>query len=104
MAHRTFCDSAGERWDVWDVIPTRAERRAEAATSNYRGPERRRTPDPIPRVRLDRLAHGWLTFEGQMGRLRLAPLPERWEDSTEAELAVLLSRAEPVRAGRQMSA
>ena len=49
MAHRTFKDSGGRDWEVWDVVP-----------SQWVGPT---------------LDGGWLAFQSGEDRRRLAPLP-----------------------------
>ena len=99
MNYRTFTDSAGRRWEVWLVLPTAAERRAS---------ERRvladRRIEQIPhdaerRVTLDRrrfahrrvgvaafFAKGWLCFENEEEKRRLAPVPAEWDQATAKDL------------------
>ena len=64
MAHRTFKDSGGREWEVWDVVP-----------SQWVGPT---------------LDGGWLAFQSGDDRRRLAPLPLYWATAPETELRDLL--------------
>jgi hypothetical protein len=103
MGDRTFTDSAGVVWHVWEVHPGIVERRS--------GGDRRRTaaPDPVieRRGHLERrvrarprgvlrpeFERGWLCFDAGMFRRRLAPVPTGWEDCSDAELEALCGRAE----------
>ena len=72
MAHRTFKDSNGREWEVWDVVP-----------SQWVGPT---------------LDGGWLAFQSGEDRRRLAPLPLYWAAAPEPELRDLLAKAKPVAA------
>lgn len=67
MAVRTFTDSAGIEWRVWDTRPQARDLVA---------PE---------------LRDGWLTFESELGKFRPAPVLERWQTYS-AEKLGLLSR------------
>jgi hypothetical protein len=58
VAYREFVDDAGVFWRVWDTYPI-------AATTL-------RNVSPV-------YANGWLTFESETERRRLAPIPEHWE-------------------------
>jgi hypothetical protein len=42
------------------------------------------------------LAAGWLVFESQSEKRRLAPVPEGWEATADAELAGFCRQALPV--------
>ena len=48
---------------------------------------------------LQSVINGWLAFEPATGgeKRRLAPIPNRWESATEAELDAMLEQAEPAR-------
>ena len=70
MAHRTFHDQSGMEWEVWDVIPDK-----RVSTT---------------------LTGGWLAFQTQTERRRLAPLPLYWAKASEEELCDLLERAKAV--------
>lgn len=73
MALRTFTDSSGVSWTVWDTI--------------------RSTDAPVTST----LAGGWLTFESERGeKRRLAPIPLYWANAPEGDLHQLLERARPV--------
>jgi hypothetical protein len=96
MAHREFTDAIGRNWNVWTVIPERAERRRKG-TETTRSAERRHTPDQGFRVPLgDQWTHGWLAFETKGEKRRLAPIPVDWESATDEELTALLQRAERI--------
>ena len=95
MTHRSFQDRDGCRWDVWDVYPGFPERRAhdrrQAAPAGLRLVERRAGADR----RLRRIARalsgttfdaGWLCFEGNGERRRLAPVPSGWAAWDDARL------------------
>jgi hypothetical protein len=78
MAARTFTDSAGLTWSVFEVH--RASQKAGAVS---RG-----------------LEHGWLAFASGETRRRLAPFPSSWETATDSELEDLCAtarRVEPTR-------
>ena len=81
MAVREFTDSAGREWRAWDVSPD----------------------DLSPRTKdedyLAQLYHtGWIVFETKSGddKRRLYPIPKGWSELPEAELGVLLQKAEVV--------
>jgi hypothetical protein len=81
MAVREFIDDVGREWRAWDV-----------------------TPDDLnPRTRDETyLAQlyitGWIVFETKSGsdKRRLYPVPKGWSELPDAELAVLLAKAEIV--------
>jgi hypothetical protein len=101
--HRTFLDDLARLWNAWDVIPAWGERRtaerrqrSEASGSHgvdRRGQQRRR----LRGVRIalpPRLAHGWVAFECGDERRRVAPIPDRWVELSEAGLRDLWREAE----------
>jgi hypothetical protein len=105
MGLRTFVAADGDEWRVWKVIPTRTledvrewDRRGQDVLA-YDGPERReeerRGANSVPFVS-PALAKGWLCFESEHGKRRLAPPPVRWEDIPESELAELWEQADIV--------
>ena len=61
LAYREFVDNAGTMWRVWDTYPVAANTL--------------RTVSPS-------FAGGWLTFESDTERRRLAPIPAGWEIAT----------------------
>ncbi len=117
MAHRSFTDSNGIHWNVWDVMPQWTERRS--------GEERRRVADDDPsvdppvlerrrnadrrggttegsRIRIaEGLSRGWLAFETDGDKRRFAPIPAGWEELSDQELEALCARANPASAKRR---
>ena len=91
MAHRTFRDQDGQVWDVWDVYPTMAERRATPSTGEV-AVERRRHSEPRAPLPPE-LRDGWLAFESNGERRRLTPAPPDWFGLEDEELERLLGRA-----------
>lgn len=71
MAARTFTDSAGLTWDVFEVH--RATQKAGAVSPG--------------------LENGWLAFACGERKRRLAPYPPGWGESSDAELEVLCASA-----------
>jgi len=117
MAHRAFTDVTGVLWQVWEVIPQWADRRAGNARrtdvnrptgarglEQRREPDRRRgLPDRIPRVRLGNgLDGGWLAFESSGQRRRLSPIPAGWEEASDVELERMCQRAAAAGAPRRL--
>jgi hypothetical protein len=92
MAFRTFVDSSGQEWQVYDVVPRADERRRYDRRSNEEElePERRSTDDRRLSVgRVSRLAggaEGWLCFERGEERRRLTPIPDNWQRCGDDEL------------------
>lgn len=71
MPARTFTDSAGLTWDVFEVH--RASKKAGAVSAG--------------------LESGWLAFASGERKRRLAPFPADWATSTDDELALLCEAA-----------
>ena len=71
MAARTFEDSAGSVWEVFEV--RRTSHKAEAVSAG--------------------LEHGWLAFVSGSRKRRLAPYPAEWQSADVAELERLCRRA-----------
>jgi hypothetical protein len=101
--HRTFRDDLDVVWNAWDVIPSWGERRSIDRRRLADGPpvhsgERRRRERRIARgIRIaltPRLANGWLAFESDDARRRLAPIPEEWHLLPDEGLRELWNRAE----------
>lgn len=90
MPYRTFEDSAGTEWQVWDIVPRLSERRGGSAVDRRveirpisfadRRREQRRVPQaPVARARLrGTYAQGWLCFESDVEKRRLSPIPDDW--------------------------
>ena len=85
---RGFTDSAGVEWRVWEVVPTRAAIETHAQTQS------RTSLSATP------YANGWLCFESETEKRRLAPIPDGWEIGTPVDIAELLRQAIPVETRR----
>jgi hypothetical protein len=68
MPIRQFEDADGVGWQVWATTPTRGNVRPQFAS-------------------------GWLAFESQDERRRLAPVPESWAEADDGALRELLAQA-----------
>jgi len=75
MAVRDFVDAAGVAWKVWPVSPEALQ--PKTAAEDYLG----------------EYEAGWLCFESEGERRRLAEYPEGWAALSDAELHVLLRAA-----------
>jgi hypothetical protein len=73
MAIREFSDSAGMLWRIWATVPS---------TSG---------------IVSDDLRAGWLSFDSDSGRRRLAPVPKDWESANNERLELWLGAALPIR-------
>lgn len=71
MTLREFDDAEGTAWRVWSTRPTN---------------------ERVVGV----LRDGWLTFERDGERRRLAPIPDRWPEQTDDEIRALWNDATPV--------
>jgi len=75
MAYREITDPEGRMWRVWDTYP-----------------------QVSPRERLPTaFRNGWLCFETDTERRRLAPVPLGWQEGTAKEMLAWLRTAEVVR-------
>jgi hypothetical protein len=101
--HRTFLDDLARLWNAWEVIPAWGERRTGDRRERMEGAgsrvvdrrlrERRRARGL--RIALPpRLAHGWIAFECNDERRRIAPIPEGWSELSEPALRDLWRGAE----------
>jgi hypothetical protein len=61
VGYREYVDDTGATWRVWDTHPVAANT-LRTVSPNYAG--------------------GWLTFECETDRRRLAPIPTGWETAT----------------------
>jgi hypothetical protein len=75
MAVRDFVDGNGVPWRVWPVRPEALQPRT--AAEDYLGD----------------YGDGWLCFESETERRRLAQFPREWEALSQAELCALLDTA-----------
>ena len=112
MSYRTFVDSTGKRWEVWLVTPAAAERRkvdrragssssqtAQAYSGNLdrrKTPERRRSPFLRKVAVASEFSQGWLCFESEGDKRRLAPVPEGWNEAGPDRLSTWLQDAKRV--------
>jgi hypothetical protein len=71
MAYREFIDNDEIHWRVWATLPT------------------------VGKVLSQGFEKGWLTFESSAARKRLAPIPDGWEEFTDAKLRAILRLAAP---------
>lgn len=86
---RGFTDAGGTEWRVWQVLPTSAGNQPDAA-DNFARLSLNGTP----------FANGWLCFESDHEKRRLAPIPEGWEFLDQVTLEQLCGVAQPVPARR----
>lgn len=109
MSYRTFLDARGKRWEVWLVTPTAAERRkadrraSSGGSGGYqsdldrrRSPERRRGPFRQSVAVSSEYSNGWLCFEGEGEKRRLAPVPSGWDEAGPDRLSTWLQAAKRV--------
>jgi len=73
MPYKEFLDSENKRWRVWATYPT------------------------VGKILSRGFEKGWLTFESQSERRRLAPIPADWESMSDAALATLLKASSQAR-------
>ena len=94
MAHRQITDSLNCVWDVWEVIPSTAERETqEERRKRSRSPQlRRNTTLMVP----EELKNGWLAFQCNHERRRMTPIPDDWIDMSDQTLLELLNQAQTV--------
>jgi hypothetical protein len=107
MAYRTFVDKDGAYWQVWDSQPSKMERRVSQSDRRHlvrypwRGVERREGGDRrvISQRRItlsEGYGSGWLTFESLEEKRRLTPIPNGWDEISQAELRILCDKAKRV--------
>src|SRR4051812_1601023 len=105
MAHRTFTDSFGRRWEAWTVMPSRVERRqapGEATPARGAADQDRRVQREFRVVLGKEWAKGWLAFQTDGEKRRLAPYPEGWLELTDEELEDLCRQATPTTPPRRL--
>src|SRR5205085_2918870 len=110
VSYRTFLDSSGKRWEVWLVTPAAAERRRadrraastavpptiEGFADRRRMQERRKSPFRRHVVVASEYSDGWLCFESEGEKRRLAPVPDNWEEAGPDKLSTWLQAAKRV--------
>ena len=75
-------------------IDRRSPDNSHPANDRRHSSERRVTVAPPEWV------HGWICFQSDGTKLRLCPLPERWEEAEPEDLESFRKRAVPVRSSR----
>jgi hypothetical protein len=101
MGHRIVADERGRRWEIWDVQPSRVERRLQAERDEQNKPGEERRHLRQPRVRLpETLREGWLAFQTDGEMKRLAPIPTGWESFSDEVLRGLMAEARAVWSGK----
>jgi hypothetical protein len=110
MAYRTFVDSAGTDWQVWDIVPHLRERRSNESAERrvldvaIQFPNRRHEARRLTETRRNILrgtyARGWLCFEARSEKRRLTPIPTDWTTCTDGCLERYLRGAERVQMTR----
>jgi hypothetical protein len=99
MAHRSFKDSRGRLWEVWEVCPSSMERRMGRERRALPRPGMDRRQRPEMRIKASQgYASGWLAFSTHVERRRLTPIPDGWAEWPDEKIAELLTLATP--AGR----
>ncbi|MDP9201749.1 MAG: hypothetical protein M3P26_07430 [Gemmatimonadota bacterium] len=108
MSYRTFLDTTGKQWEVWLVTPAAAERRkadrrTAAAGDSFAGagnrrrtPERRKAPFRRSVGVASEFSQGWLCFESEGEKRRLAPVPVDWQEARPDRLSTWLQAAKRV--------
>lgn len=81
---REFTDAKGMAWRVWDVYPHMG--RSTSSTTVGLSPALSAFPSR-------ELAEGWLVFECDDEKRRLAPIPPEWETCEPGVLEELCARA-----------
>lgn len=100
--HRTFRDDLERLWNAWDVLPSwgerrNANRRQRSEDPPSMGDRRHRDRRHQRGIRIalpPQLAQGWVAFECDTERRRVAPIPEGWHELPEPELVDLWRGAE----------
>jgi len=110
VGYRTFLDSTGKRWEVWLVTPAAAERRKadrrasspetaetfEGFADRRGSKDRRKSPFRRNVVVSTEFSNGWLCFESEGEKRRLAPVPTGWDEAGPDRLATWLQAAKRV--------
>jgi len=80
---REFTDKKGVVWQVWDVYPVAAKRRSPSESAD----------EGLTHLPGKDLTEGWLCFQCDNEKRRLAPIPPEWEICDCTELEGLCSKA-----------
>lgn len=94
---RTFRDGKGVAWEVSEIRPTLAERRAGGDRRHTARPELDRRRASGARVRMpEPFQHGWLVFRSATEHRRHAPIPDGWLTMGDDAIQRLLEQASAV--------
>jgi hypothetical protein len=94
MSYRRFTDTAGTSWEAWEVHPAVIERRLSEERRVVQRTSSDRRKNPLFRLDIpSELRAGWLAVEGEVKRMRVAPIPDGWMTLSDAELVGLVTRA-----------
>jgi len=74
---RTIADSTGRVWTIFEV------KKQGGSRENW---------TYLP----EQFGNGWLCFESDVTKRRLTPIPPRWMEYSDNELAGLIEKADPV--------
>lgn len=106
MPYRTFVDSTGADWQVWDIVPQLSERRGDDHTDRRHEPtairftDRREDNRRLIQTRRSVLrgtyARGWLCFDSANEKRRLSPIPYDWTTCADDKLESYARRGESV--------
>jgi hypothetical protein len=105
MPYRTFVDSTGTDWQVWDIVPRLNERRNSDDDRRVQETvisfaDRRREGRRLTQARRSVLrgsyAQGWLCFDNEKEKRRLCPIPRDWTTCSDELLEVYARHAERV--------
>jgi hypothetical protein len=83
MAYRKIVDSTQQAWDVWEVVPSSVREITEEPGSTAS----RKIVVPAE------LQDGWLAFQSEKERRRIAPVPRDWAEMPDEALLDLLVNA-----------
>ena len=112
MPYRTFEDSAGTEWQVWDVVPRLTERRLQESDRRVditpiafadRRRDERRLSSSHRAVLRGSYASGWLCFDNGERKKRLSPIPPDWRHCDDETLEAYMRAGDVVRGGSRLS-
>ena len=112
MPYRTFEDSTGTEWQVWDVVPrlnerrlTESDRRVDITPIAFadRRRDERRLSSAHRAVLRGSYAHGWLCFDNGEAKRRLSPIPDDWTSCDEDTLEAYLRAGAAVKSEARLS-
>ena len=94
MSLRSFTDSTGNRWEVWEAHVRAVDRRVLADRRfAKRDTFERRIRGFFSQFLGAQKGSGWLVFRSALGKWRLSPVPDRWEHLSDIALHQLMARA-----------